>query len=480
MLVLGTVSVSFVFSQNTIASLTKFESWNISIVGVRTDNYKEFLPEQKSLVERIRPLIAEAVKKVDTHYFTTTEKYNARELKREDGLSTLGKSLEKILLEEDTKALANETRNIRQERNANKKTRKELEKRIEKLKKLDNADIPMVNQLPVKFIEQLDVSKISLVEDFQTLAIKLDSHVLLYYHVYVLDKFMVVEIFEYNAIQRKSRRLLHTVVDSKNIIQIYRSIQLSLHDAILGTKSAMLKIKALETEGEILYDAKILLNGEIVGFGEIVFQALPAGTHVISIINQAEQRNEVIVLDAGVNALRTYLFDMKIEHTTTIQSNPSNAKVYINSEWVGNTPTVVPKPELISSLEIRVPGYQTHRESITQQTSSVLQVTLVSKNAIPLSDRIKISRKKFYNAFSMFAFSLAGAIVLNGFYINEVNARQIGESQLSSSGKADALVNENAFLYSYIGASAVSVGLGIFTYFRLQKYLETASEYHER
>lgn len=471
------------YSQRTdtnISNIAKFESWNVSVVGVQSVDFESLGPVQKKVVYALPPLLSAIIRGVDVRYLSAQEKHDAREIKRKDALITLSNSLEKLLIDDGVKALANETLDIRtNRRNANKKI-KELKKRIKTIEALETRKIPIAENLPIVYKEQIKYLNISIVEDLQQVSEELGSHEIIYYRVFTLEGYVVVEILTYNAVQQTNRKLLRTVVDPNNITHVYNSLQLGIQDAILGTPSSALTITVQEAEQQKLYDAEIYLDGSLVGFGEVIFSSLPVGVHSINIIHEGQQRIEVVVLEPHETLHKTYMFKIKVSDTITVMSNPSDARVYINSEWVGNTPTVVPKPRFITLLEVKKDEYDNHKETLTVNSNSSINLILTPINPIPLQERLNLSRKKFYNAFSMFAVSLAVPIILNGFLINETNANTIGSNNLSAEGSAESLQRQTAYFYSFLGTALVSTGLGVFTFFRLKKYLNTASEYHER
>ena len=467
-------------TSHTQQVFTPLDSWKVTIIGVQTDNYDVFSSQQRGISIGLLPLLAGAVKEVETRYISPEEKYLAREKKRTDALFSLNTSLTQILESNDISALGNENSDIRNQRRQSQKKIKDLQDRIHRIQNLANEDIPMPSSLPIEYKEQTQYIHISHIENFSKIARELAVHSLFYYKVYPLNQFMIVEVLEYNAIQQRTQRVLRTVVNPNQITQVYESIELRVQDFILGVPSASLKVQAKKNDEEILFDAQILLDGVIVGFGEASISTIASGAHALSVIYDGTQRNEIIILESGDNATRNFLFDIKVKDTITITSNPSNVKVYINTEWVGNTPVVIPKPELILQAELHETRYESHRVSISNDFPSVYHIDMIPKNIIPGSDRLEDSRKKFYNSFAMFALSLAVPIVLNGFYINEVRANSSVGSSLSAQGKESSLRNQAILLYSSIGTAAISTGLGVFSFIRLQEYLDTAGEYHDR
>lgn len=468
------------FAQIQSSPLTLFDTWNITVIGVQTDDYENFSDKQKLVSVTLRPILSSIIQEVDAHFLSTEERQTARELQYDDAMSILSKKMEKLNKDLDAETLKNEKAEIFELRSKKAKEKRILRRRIRKLQRLNVNSIQVKEQLPIIYKQQNEYLHFSTIEDFNAIAVKLEAHSLFYYKLYALNDFIIIEMYEFNILTKRSRKILQTIINPERITEIYTSLKLSLQTILLGGPVAGLKI-AVHTKGEeSLFDAKILLDGVVVGFGEINIHTLLAGTHIITIIYRDKQKEEVVVLKNNERLERVYFFDIDLDDVMLIRSNPSGAKVYINSVWAGNTPVVIQRPLFVEQLEITSPEYQTHRKSISIDSASVYDAILIPINPIPLSDRLATDRKQFYNAFSMFAISLAVPIIMNGLYINEANAISIGGASLSPAGASESATRRNAFLYSYIGSSLVSTGFGVFTYIRLRKYLNTASEYQDR
>lgn len=469
-----------VFGQIELSPLTKFDTWNVAVIGVQTDDYEGLEDDQKLVSVTLRPILTAVIKEVNFHTMTTEEKKTAQILQKEDALSILSKKMEELQAGVATENL-NEEKGEQWKKNLEKaKEIRQLNRRIRKLKKIDPHSIDIKNQLPIVYKEQSDYLNISNVTDYRSIAVELGVHSLLYYHLFQLEDHVVVEMYEYNVLTQFSRKVLQTIISPQNVAEITNSLKLSLRSVLLGGPSTSLNITVVTTNDAVLYDAKILLDGELVGFGYIELPVLLAGTHTIHVVYNSKEKGEVVVLKENDSMEKSYFYDMTPRDVILIESVPAGAKVYRNAQWVGNTPVVIERPVFIEQLEIVKPGYVVHRESVSVTSAQKIQADLQLINPIPLQERLAIDRKKFYNAFSMFALSLAAPIVFNGFFINESNALSIGEEQLSAAGRAESLQRKDAYFYTFIGTSLVSTGFAIFAYIRLQKYLKTASEYQER
>ncbi len=463
-----------------------FDTWRVALVGVQIDDFDNLSPEQQHAVFTFISLLRVILKQADTRHLSTYEYYLAREFIKTATLESLREKLENIRIKLDIDALSSEKKETWIKRfNARKEVRK-VQKNIKKISKIKVTDVPLDNILDVRYIEQSEYTTIPLTPDFRMLANALNAQQIFYFTLNMVAEYMVITVYSYNIILDASVEVMKTTVDPTNIQAIQNSMSNTVQAAVLGYPVGALTIRTvtISQDGEeiVLNDASIILDGELVGFGEVQINNLWVGVHSIIVLYNDQQRTLTMSLLKDEKAMRTVIFDSKLDQTITINTNPSDAKVYINSEWVGNTPLVLVRTLKTKQLEIKYVGYITARISLTRNTPAIIKIPLILTNAIPLKRRLKKSRDQFYTAFSIFAVSLALPVVLNGFYLSETAALLAFKkgSRITSGEFTKASTKRDALYYSYIGTAVLSGALSIYAFVELSRYLKVASEYHER
>jgi hypothetical protein len=158
--------------------------------------------------------------------------------------------------------------------------------------------------------------------------------------------------------------------------------------------------------------------------------------------------------------------------TFSVNSDPAGAAVYEGSEWIGNTPLSVPKPEDLRRFLLRQEGYLDfpfYADSKAEEnlTFSLLPETIDQK-AIQ-----EQRRDELYAAFGAFALSIPVPFFLLG-YRNDYRVRAVAVQGIDPDEAAASLRTADTLLYLSYGAVGVSVGLLANMMIRLVRYLHVA------
>lgn len=482
MLLIFITQLAAVFAQSSDQGSERLlTSWKVAIVGGVSDDFEALDVQRRKVSLSIVPLLQTLIKEVPERQLSSEELYLAREHLREKTLEELSEQLiakqERLDIKniQETKSL-----DIWNSRRLETKDIDEIKQRIKKVRDISNEDIPVENVLPIELLERNDVFHIDASTDLSRLANELGAQELFYYTIELLNRYVVISLYKYIELLEDSEQILRTIARPTDVQQLFNSLSQVVRTAVFGSPTASLRVKVKSAGDSLLKDARILMDGELVGFGEVYLSTIQAGTHSLTVFYEDEQRNQVIAVDEFENASRTFLFTTGSEDTITVLTYPGNAKVYINSEWVGNSPVTVARTILTQQLEIIVPGYIGKRRTLNHLTPSVLRLTLDPINKIPLDVRLKEARNDFYLTFSMMGLSLLPPLFLYGFYINEAQALREGGGGLSETGYQESLQRRDAYFYSALGGTALTIGAIIWFSFEFADYLKVASEYHER
>ncbi len=465
-------------------------SWDVAVLGVRTDNFDAMSSAVRKTALFLNSLLDDAVKSVPTHKMNPEEHVKAKERLRVKALASLQKQLSEAITKHESAVLSDNNKSAWATRAKEKKTLDELKKKIKKIEALKVADIPLESTLPVKFIEQSTYMWAKRTQDLQAIADELSADALLYFTLNELeDGYIIITLYDYNAIAEEKQQVMQTIMHEEKVALIQDGLQKAINTHILGAPAAALRIEvAIDSEESTwrsrVEDAPILVDGNVVGFGSVDLRVIEVGSHAVMVSFQGQQRTLLVELKEGDEALRRVLFNADAENTVTLLSEPAGARVYVNSQWMGNTPMVLSRPvgDLADQVELRLAEHEDTRLTINSVAPATMSATLKPIYAVPLKDRLKQRRNRFYTAFAVFGASLIPPIVLNSLYTGE-NAALLAANknkQVSRQSLIESDERRQAYYYSYIGTAVLSAGMSIYAFVELIFYLRTASEYHDR
>ncbi len=458
-----------------------YDVWDVAIVGVVSDDFDVLDESSKKVSTSLISLLQIIVKEVPERILSFEEQYEIREALRTRALSVLYEQRDQKQSSIDTGNLEKEDGlEIWNTRRLEEKNIKQIEDRIAKIEKIENKNIPVDQRIPVVLKEQTEVLSIGSTADLSLVADKLSSQELLYFTVDPLDRFVVVTLYSYIDVFQKSERILQTVVVPSDVQQLMKSIAKTVQSAVLGVPAASLRIQVKSDEETVLEEAKILLDGDIVGFGEVYLSVIPSGLHTITVIHNDLLKNEIVKVEKKESIVRTILFDTKKEDTITVLTTPSEAKIYVNSEWVGNSPVVLSRSTVPQQLEVVQAGFKSKRYTLNYLSPEVISFTLEQTDPVSLAERLKKERDDVYLSFAIMGASLLPPLLFYSFYLNEVNSISASQSSVAPSSFVEPATRRDAFFYTTIGASALTISAIVWLSIEFFEYLKVADEYHGR
>ena len=489
-LITHTLSISAQPQQANPSQEQYIPTWNVTVLGVLSDDFSAMsqIVQQTSLF--INSLLDTTIKAIPTHTMMPEENIKAKELLRSDAILALQEKLETEMTNLDVLTLETNKKDAWTTRVKKQKDIKKIEKDIKILKNLTVADIPMGKTISVVLKQQSKYTSILPTADLQNIAEELKVQSMMFFTLNELqDSYVIVTLYEYNAITKEKNNVIKTVVNKENIESITNVLNKSVISHILGHPASSLRVEvAINSDEEIwkhrALDANIFIDGTLAGSGDADISVIQSGSHDIQVVFEDETRNILVELQPGDRLVRRILFDINPENTITILSKPTHARVYVNSEWMGNTPLVLSRPtgSNADQIEIQYEDHETVRKTLTTLSPANISVDLQTKYAVPLETRFDQDRNKFYTAFAIFGGSLILPIVLNGLYASENASITVAQNAVGVSSNAleEATFRRDAYFYSYLGSLSLATGAGIYAIMELFQYLNTASEYHER
>lgn len=122
--------------------------------------------------------------------------------------------------------------------------------------------------------------------------------------------------------------------------------------------------------------AQVFVNGQLVGNTPVNLSLNP-GSYTLELRRQGYQtyRTTVAIAPGANSRINVNLSPVVSQGVLTVTSNPSNADVYINGRLVGRTPYSARLNSGTYTVEVRRPGYQDYRTTVTVQAGRTTTVS---------------------------------------------------------------------------------------------------------
>lgn len=231
--------------------------------------------------------------------------------------------------------------------------------------------------------------------------------------------------------------------------------------------------------------ARAFLDGRYLGVLPLVAPYELPGTYEVRVEldDGRELSRQVVVQPAAATRIRLPVVGPEPERVT-IDSEPSGARVYRGSLWVGFTPVSVPRPRDTVPYTLVREGYYDSRVTLDEDAPAQIRSTLVSRDT-DWPAEVRSARNRFYRAFGAFALSVGVPVLVNGVYQNyngllDSSGSGSFDSSLTAAEQDRLLMQTNALFVGYYASLGLSAGLFGNMVWRLVDYVQTAQGYHTR
>jgi two-component system chemotaxis response regulator CheY len=265
-------------------------------------------------------------------------------------------------------------------------------------------------------------------------------------------------------------------------IQGYIYVEVNFFDAALGEDVFSYSNAVLPAE---LYEISDELTGELASilwgrdWASLRVETEPPGASVW--LDESFQGRtpgyqsvvRLVDLPPYTEALQQIALPLEPGDFFEVDSEPTGAAVYAGSNWLGNTPLSVEKPDDLNRFLLRKEGYLDFPLYTGSGVEEKVTIPLISDDIDPLEIQNQ-RRDELYRAFGFFAISIPIPLFFWGFasdyavgYSLAINDLNFDESERF---RAAGLV----FYYGYYGTLAVSTSLFINMMVRLVRYLRAS------
>lgn len=357
----------------------------------------------------------------------------------------------------------------------------ELDRTLSLLETITPSEVRLPPTIPILILDHDPLFR-RRAPDPAVLAQQLEADLLLTLQVEELGDLRMITVYGYFRALSKTE-LLGRVIAEPEFLPAHFEEQLP---AVLTILSAMelatISVRVTDEEGGIDRDARIRLDGRLIGVGEAREGYLSAGSYTLS-ASRSDGRmvSQQITIDAGEQYTVALSLPPIDREPVTLLSRPAGAAVYEGALWRGVTPLALPRPSDQVEYRIVQEGYYESRLSLTADAPPVIRQSLIGTD-YDWEAQVEADRRRFYRSFGAFAVSLAGPILLNGVYQNLGGLYPGGTARtdLSLEEQERLQTQADALFYTYYGSLALSSGLFGHMIWRLVQYVQTSGGFHRR
>ncbi|MFW6211523.1 MAG: PEGA domain-containing protein [Spirochaetota bacterium] len=286
--------------------------------------------------------------------------------------------------------------------------------------------------------------------------------------------YIVVDLYGYHRALDIVELLSRTTRLAEEIGDDAQPIADEAATTLLGRDYARLVIRSDRS------DASIRVNGELLGFGEATLRYAEAGEYSVEIdAADSEPVRRVVQLDAGDRETITVEMVARAGNLVRLRSSPSDAAVYVDSVWVGQTPLEYEFPLANSSVRLRKPGYLESRFVVGPDSPATVSRALLRED-IDWTVELEQARDSFYQSFAFFVVSLPVTIVLRGSYLNLETAILSGGTAIDDDRRSELVRQANTLYWATWGSVFVNVGLLVNVAINIIDYVRVGEGAHNQ
>ncbi len=111
-------------------------------------------------------------------------------------------------------------------------------------------------------------------------------------------------------------------------------------------------------------DANVYYDGVFIGKSPLYYPAIPAGKHQFSFLKQGFQHTviQADIIKGKTNIITKSIEKMRVGGIVHINSTPTNANVFVDSYYIGNTPLVLSNLTMETYHRVKIQSQETNRQ----------------------------------------------------------------------------------------------------------------------
>ena len=359
-------------------------------------------------------------------------------------------------------------------------------RRFDALASMDPT-LPVERERRVAFVAALEAGRLLppvaagidslLVDDrpLRAVAAREDLDALVFGYAEEIAGYVVIDLYLFNAVVATIERIAVVTRLAEEIAEDAADAADEVASSLLGRPFASLDVTATPPSAEIRVDSAL------VGLGSARIPFARPGDFELRV--SASGRAPVIrrvTLEAGAaQSLRIDLTE-STARPVRLQSLPSGANVYVDSVWVGTTPSTHRFPPGSSTVRMTRDGYLESRFVVDGTTASVVSRALLP-DSIDWGVEIRRTRADFYRSLTWFVVSIPATVVLWGGYQSILGVRAGPDIARLSFEEDQRMVRTGNILYwSALGGAMVNAALLTNVVLTIIDYVAVGEGFHNQ
>ncbi len=416
-------------------------------------------------------LLREHLSGIDMHHFAASELAAYRRALIQRELARLGQTLAALRRERDELLFREIPRPLRQARLADYEKRiAETVDRLAELREMSPEQVTTADVKPIRLKLGEGSGQLLEAPSFSplTMARSLDVDLLVWGVVEEIQDYLYWEVHALDTFQEKEVYFASNASSREDLYPSLEAASRGLADLAWGRDWASLEVSS-SPEG-----AAVLVDERYRGQAPLSLRYLVPGEHRVSVSAEGYQTEvrEVTLSPYSTESLAFTLPKLATD-LLSLQSEPEGAAVYRDALRLGDTPLQLPRPEELTRLLLRLPGFRDTPLYLDASAEDVIRVTLEPL----LPDPAQLQRRRrdaFYASFGLFALSLP----LPFFSYARVNNLYVGVQSAYLAGNNSELVRligdwKNAY-NTYWATAGISAALFVNVMIQLLRYIAAA------
>ncbi len=310
-------------------------------------------------------------------------------------------------------------------------------------------------------------------EDIRAFARAQEIDLLIFGRLGEVEQYALVDLFVYSAVLDELVHQDRTVGRAREVLADTDRLASGIATVLLGRDHAGLLVTTN------MADSVVAIDGVVAGYGDAELRFAEPGMRLVTIEAQGfgavEDQLELV---AGERVERSYELEPIQRDAIRIQTNPSQAAVYLNSVWQGTTPLSVPRPLSRQQVRLEAVGYFDSRFRIGPDSPQVIARDLRLAN-VDWDVEIREKRSAFYRSLGWFALSVPVPIFLFGAYQAVAGAfpPEPGDT-LPTDEWVQFGRRGNVLYWGALGSTFATAGLLVNAFFALFDYVRVGEASH--
>ncbi|MBN2737315.1 MAG: PEGA domain-containing protein [Spirochaetales bacterium] len=442
------------------------ETYTIIITQLKGNNLSA---ENQALLNSIPLLLKESISAITTHHLDPEEISALREEAVNTKLIQVYENLRDKKKDRDQLPYSQSSSSQKSE------YQKQIEGYLDEIREikaypLENIQVKEI--LPVSLLRPQKKGELFAPPEFSPLTYTKENNgdLLLTGSIEEIFGYFYLQIRLYDRLKAKLILDYNNSGEASDIIEELSELKAQVIPLVLGREYGRLSILPSDPK------AFVFLNGSFAGIGKTEIPFIEPGDYSIEVAQKGfETKKLAVTLKKGDE------IELAVDLTAldfgqvALNSEPSEAMVYENSQYIGMTPLVINKLDTANQILLKKEGYQDKSLTVDKNSSDQLNIPLLLEGE-SLSELQQKKRNDFYFAFGFFLLSLPVSFFLDVYSKDYYDYYRSNFFYLSEGDQETFFNTSNGFRISQWAAWAVSGGLAANMLWQLYLYIDSTNK----